>query len=173
METSPTNWALVWSAVGNIGQAVEAIVVLGGIVLIIWQLRQIQTEQKHSKWEALQWASSLFSFDDADRVWQELFRRDDLPKTERYIWSLWERMLTIISAIEDGYVDLDLYLRLNSSHWGYLKDGIDGWIADHPAESKIFTMSMDEQPKIIEFTKMADDYYWDHVKSGKMDKLNL
>jgi hypothetical protein len=104
-----------WNAVGAIGQLLEALVVLGGVVLVIRQLQQLKREFKKTKWEALQWSLTLFSAEDVHCVHR--YMNDDNfvgDGTDDDIIAALQRVLEglhqIELAIQDGFLDEDLYL---------------------------------------------------------------
>lgn len=111
-----------WETAANISQVASALFVAIGGYLIIRQLRQIKIEERHKKWEALQWALSLFSRDDIYKMCKSFSEQEphegslQLPPKATEIANRVIRGLELVKlAIEDGYLDTELYFTARGS----------------------------------------------------------
>lgn len=125
-----------WNAIAAIGQFLETLVVLGGIPLVWWQLKQLRAENKlvaeqiadvsqerlRRKWEALTWALEVTTDQDFDEFFRELTSGHILTwdeekqrpsKVSGIVPRLSNKLEVIWLAIEQGYLDRDLYFRVH------------------------------------------------------------
>jgi hypothetical protein len=97
-----------WTALAAIGQYVEAFVVVFGAGLIFWQLRQIRSDVTQARWNSLQWA--IKALEEIEEPLNRLGR----PQP-RFASRTLPTLNLIQLAIDDGYLDAELFLQSQGS----------------------------------------------------------
>lgn len=99
-----------WAAIGSLGQALEALVVLLSAPFIIVQLRQIRRESIENKVAGLRTALEELRRDPFDRVSRQALSG---ARIEAVDWqSVLEQLNTVALLVSEGYTNRELLLRL-------------------------------------------------------------
>ncbi|MBN2502616.1 MAG: hypothetical protein JXB38_17680 [Anaerolineales bacterium] len=124
-----------WDAISAIGQFGEFLIVLGGIVLIIRQLKQLKAEETHKKWDTVRWALSLV---DNHKILEcalilgncrlEISKGNLTPikdEEAKLLCDIYDSLSVIFEAASDNYLNLNIYLKATKTAFDMYLEGLE------------------------------------------------